>query len=96
MLPYLRRRYPDAHIAMLLNRYAGEVVDGNPCLDELIWYDNEAHRPLSFGAMRSVIRGRTFDAAVVVHPTPRLAWLMRRSGIPVRIGSGYRYYSLLS
>jgi len=42
-----------------------------------------------------VIRKRQFDTVILVHPTLRLAWLMFRSGIPVRVGTGYRAYSFL-
>ncbi|MEO8167070.1 MAG: LPS core biosynthesis protein, partial [bacterium] len=30
MLPALRKCFPNAYIAMLLRRYTGEVVEGNP------------------------------------------------------------------
>jgi ADP-heptose:LPS heptosyltransferase len=42
-----------------------------------------------------VLRSHHFDTAFVVHPTPRLAWLVARAGIGIRIGSGYRAYSFL-
>jgi ADP-heptose:LPS heptosyltransferase len=45
--------------------------------------------------MRRILKEKSFDAVVVVYPRLRLAWLMFRSGIPLRIGTGYRYYSFL-
>lgn len=94
LLPILRRRFPHARIAMLTGRYAGEIVEGNPFLDELIAYD-DGENPVPFGVMRRTLRDRRFDAAVVVHPTGRLAWLMFVAGIPVRVGTGYRVYGML-
>jgi heptosyltransferase-3 len=94
MLPPLRSYYPDAHIALLLNRYTGEIVKGNPYVNELLWYDEPGH-PVPFLAMLHLIRSRHFDAAIVVHPTPRLACLVFLARIPLRIGSGYRFYSFL-
>ena len=94
LLPLLRSCFPDAHIAMLLNRYTGEIVEGNPYLNELIWYDDR-RKLIPFMAMRSEIRQRRFDVAVVVYPRHRLAWLMALAGIPVRIGTGFRLYSFL-
>ena len=94
MLPFLRTCYPDAYIALLLGRYTGEIVEGNPYVNELIWYDDDAG-VIPFGKMRRIIVDRHFDAVFVVHPTLRLAWLMFQAGIPERIGTGYRYYSLL-
>lgn len=94
MLPALRKCFPDAYIAMLLRRCTGEILEGNPHLDELIWYDRGPTN-IPFNEMSATLRARKFDAAVVVYPRLRLAWLMWRSGIPLRIGTGYRYYSLL-
>ena len=94
MLPALRECFPDAHIAMLLRHYTGDVVRGNPYVSELIWYDNEAGL-VPFGEMVATLREREFDVAIVVYPRFRLAWLMWRSGIPLRVGTGYRYYSVL-
>ncbi len=94
MLPLLRKRFPDAYIAMLLGKYTTELVDGNPYADRLLLYDH-GQDLVPFDRMLSTLREGNFDVALVVHPTPRLAWLMFRAGIPVRIGTGYRYYSVL-
>lgn len=94
MLPVLRRRYPGAHIGVLLSMYTGEIVTGNPFVSELIWYD-DGRNLLPFNVMLREIRRRKFDAVVVAHPTLRLALLMFLARIPLRIGTGYRYYSLL-
>lgn len=94
MLPALRQCFPNAYIAMLLRRYTGEVFEGNPNVDELIWYDDDDGL-VPFGRMCARLREKQFDIAVVVYPRFRLAWLMFRSGIPIRVGTGYRYYSIL-
>ncbi len=95
MLSNLRSCFPDAFIAMLLRRYTGAIMEGNPYLNEQIWYDREDAELIPFGAMKSILRKHDFDTAIVVYPTFRLALLMFASGIPVRIGTGYRSYSLL-
>ncbi len=94
MLSVLRTCFPGAHIAMLLRQYTGDLVVGNPHVDELIWYD-DVDKLIPFGKMVATLRERAFDAAIVVYPRFRLAWLMFRSGIPVRVGTGYRFYSSL-
>jgi len=94
MLPVLRRCFPDAHIAMLLRRYTGEIIEGNPHVNEFLWYDN-SDGLVSFEEMRNTLRSRKFDVVIVGYPTLRLAWLMFRALIPLRVGTGYRYYSLL-
>lgn len=94
MLPALRQCFPNAYIAMLLRRYTGEVLEGNPNVDELIWYDDE-NGLVPFDRMSARLREKRFDITIVVYPRFRLAWLMFRSGIPIRVGTGYRYYSVL-
>ncbi len=94
MFALLRKCYPDAYLAVLLRRYTGEILDGNPYINEVIWYDRDGVL-IPFNEMCATLRERRFDTAVVVYPRLRLAWLMFRSGIPVRVGTGYRYYSFL-
>jgi heptosyltransferase-3 len=79
---------------MLLREYTGPIVEGNPYLDDVIWYDNDRGL-IPFNAICATLRKGRFDAVVVGYPTLRLAWLMYRAGIPLRIGTGYRYYSML-
>lgn len=45
--------------------------------------------------MVSMLRKHKFDAAFITYPRFRLAWLMWWTWIPLRVGSGYRWYSLL-
>jgi len=91
---HLRRRFPEAHLALLAGRYAGAIVAGSPQVDEILWYDGpEGILPLR--AATRMLRAGRFDAAVVVHPTARLALAVFLAGIPVRIGTGYRWYSFL-
>lgn len=94
MLPLLREWYPASHLVMMLNRYTGEIVRGNPSLDAIIWDDVDG-RPAPARMLLEQIRAHQFNTVFVVHPTPRLAWLVARAGIRDRIGSGYRAYSFL-
>ncbi len=94
MLPLIREWFPGAHLAMMLNRYTGGIVRGNPSLNAIIWDDFDG-RPAQTDELLRTLRAQHFDTAFVVHPTPRLAWLVARAGIRERIGSGYRLYSFL-
>ena len=91
---HLRRRFPGAHLALLAGCYAGAIAEGSPQVDEIIWYDTP-RGCLRLRAMVQTLRARRFDAAVVVHPTARLALIMVLARIPVRVGTGYRWYSFL-
>jgi len=90
----LRRCFPRARLAMLAGHYAGAIVEGYPRVDELLWYDGDEGL-VPFRMMLGRLRAGRFDVAIIVHPTPRLALLAFLARIPVRIGTGYRYYSFL-
>ena len=45
--------------------------------------------------MLAEIRRAQFDAVVVAFPRFRIALLLWLAGIPVRVGTGYRWYSFL-
>jgi len=94
VLSLLRRHFPQVHIGMLLRRYTGAIVLGNPHLGSVQWYDDGGGR-IPFGRMLRRIKKECYDAVVVVHPTFRIALLAFLAGIPLRVGSGYRYYSIL-
>jgi heptosyltransferase-2 len=94
MLPLLRKRFPDARIEMLLASYTAELVAGHPSLDDILLYDGPGGM-VPFMTMLREIRAKSYDTAIIVRPTARLAMLMSCAGIPARIGTGYRYYSLL-
>ena len=88
MLRALKRIYPEAHLAYLVEPPAAPVVTGNPHLDEVIV------APQATGAARIVAdvqlgrrlrRGR-YDLVIDLHGGPRSAWLTWFSGAPQRIG----------
>lgn len=90
----LRRTYPRAHIALLLRRYTGSIVEGHRDVDEILWCDGP-DGDVSFLSLLRRLRRQRFDAAIAVYPRLRMAALLFLSGIPLRIGSGYRFYSVL-
>ncbi len=94
VLSAIRDAFPGAYLGMLLQQYTGAIVVGHPALDATIWYDRDGVL-LPVAEIVQSIRSHAFDVAIVVHPTPRLAWVIVRAGIPRRIGTGYRSYSLL-
>lgn len=94
MLPILKAYYPQARLAMLLRSYTAELVEGNPYLDRILLYDHGGNeRP--FGELLSAVRSETFDACIVAHPRFRVALLLALAEIPIRVGTGYRWYSFL-
>ncbi len=89
----LRRNFPRAHIALLLRHYTGSIVEGHRDIDEVLWCDGPEGE-LPFRTMLVQLRRARFDAAIAVYPRFRIAALLFLSRIPIRIGSGFRFYSL--
>jgi len=93
VLRELKRNFPSAHLAMLVSPYTKPVVETNPYLDEVIVYDPEAHRGWrGIRRLAEQIKFKKFDLAIALFPRWTISWLMFLSGIPVRVGSGYRPY----
>ena len=76
---------------MLLNSYTANLVEG--IADVLIY--NREMAPKPFFEMLAELRRARFDAVVVAFPRFRIALLLWLAGIPVRVGTGYRWYSFL-
>ncbi|MCX6144154.1 MAG: glycosyltransferase family 9 protein [Ignavibacteriales bacterium] len=94
MVPTLHAKFPGRKISMLLRSSTQELVDGFTGLDSILKYD-DGKTPKGFFTVLSELRERRFGMVFVVHPTFRLALLMLLAGIPIRVGTGYRWYSFL-
>lgn len=94
MLEVLRKNFPQAHIAILIRQYTRELLEGNNNIDEILFYD-DGNTLFPFFRMAATLRKGRFDVAFVTYPRLRLAWLIWCAGIPLRVGTGYRWYSLL-
>jgi ADP-heptose:LPS heptosyltransferase len=70
----LRSRYPDAHIAALVNSYNAGVLSGNPALDAVHAYTKLKHRPpgeswlgnlLAQFRLHAALRAQAYDYAIL-------------------------------
>lgn len=77
---------------MLVQPYATEVVSGHPDVDQILTDDRPDR--IGLAQLAGEIRKLKFDAIIVLHPTARLALLGFLAGVPLRLGTGYRLYSV--
>ena len=85
----LRRTFPDAHIAYVVEPPAWPVVAHHPDLNEVIVAERptgELARIRYDLALARRLRSGRFDLAIDFHGGPRSALLTRASGAPTRIG----------
>ncbi|MBP7055944.1 MAG: lipopolysaccharide heptosyltransferase II [Candidatus Omnitrophica bacterium] len=79
---------PDSHIACLVHPRCKEILEYNPCVDEIILYDEEkTHRGI-LGKIKLIflLRGKNFDTAFILHRSFTKALIAYLSGIKERIG----------
>jgi heptosyltransferase-1 len=97
----LRRRFPDAHIAWVVEPAARDVVEHHPDLDEVVVWDRPKWKKLlksrrfgelrrEFTSFRDHLRSRRFDLALDMQGLSRSGLVALVSGARVRIGLGSR------
>lgn len=94
MAETIKRKYPDCRITYLIREYTKALLDGNSFINEILIAD-EKEGTISFVENLKKIRSGKFDTCIVVNPTFKIALIMFLSGIKNRIGTGYRWYSIL-
>lgn len=84
----IRRRYRGAYLACVVASRCRDILSGNPDLDEVIIFDEEAQHRGMVGKLRFVIelRRKRFDQVFLFHRSFTRALLVWLAGIPERIG----------
>jgi len=86
----VRRRHPNAWIAMMTRPYTRALVEGHPLVDETIpyLYEKGGRHCGALGSLRMIreIRKRRFDAALILHPSNRSMLVPFFAGVPLRVG----------
>jgi len=84
VLRALRERFPEAHLAMAVNRGTEDVLKWNPDINEVLVVERNG-LAAQFQFLQE-IRRRGFDCVIDLTDGDRSAVLARCSGAPVRIG----------
>ena len=91
----IKQAVPEAHVTLLCRRLTAVIGERSPAIDAVFTADTDDGKARTFFELAHMIRARNFDCAIVLHPTFYLAFLLAWVKIPVRIGTGYRFYSFL-
>ena len=94
MARVLKQNFPSARVGILIQRYTAEIVECNQDIDKIIFYD-DGQQPIPFFHLVATLRNQRYDAVFHTHPRFRLALMTWMARIPVRVGTGYRWYSFL-
>lgn len=87
----LRRLLPGATIGFLANPAVAPILDRHPDVD----YVRTARRTDSMETLRAAFSGGV-DAAVFLKPFRRMMWAAFLARVPIRVATGFRWYSLLA
>lgn len=87
-LQAVRKRFAEAHIAILALPYIAQIYAGQGIADELISYERNGEHAGFSGRERLAfqLRAKKFDTALLLQNAFDAAWLAWRGGIPERIG----------
>jgi heptosyltransferase-1 len=93
----LRRKFPRAYIAWVVEAGAAPLLQGHECLDELIvlprrWFKS----PPRIWQLRRELRALNFDVTVDCQSISKTALACRLSGTPIRIGAADQHGKELS
>lgn len=94
MAELVKKKYPDCRVAYFIRKYTSPLIDGNPFVDEVIIAEESEGKILFIKNLKK-IKLKNFDTCIVVNPTLNISLMMFFAGINNRIGTGYRWYSLL-
>jgi len=77
---------------MLIRKYTEELVADDNNIDQILFYD-DGKELLPFSSVIASLRNQHFDIVFHTYPRYRLALMTWLARIPVRVGTGYRWYS---
>jgi heptosyltransferase-2 len=88
LIQAIRALYPESSVDVVVTPQSRELFENHPDVREAIGFDkNGADRGLrGLRRIASVLRSRSYDAALVPHRSLRSALLTLLAGVPVRIG----------
>ncbi len=90
LLEILKSGLPHVTIDVLTRNYTRPILNNNPHLNKVISLDD-----YSLNGLTTAIRHNEYDVCILAYPRFSLAWMAFRAGIPIRIGTAYRWYSFL-
>jgi len=90
----IKKHFPDCKVTFLLKEYTKSLVENHPNVDNIILIKEEGNKILLGKNIKEISR-YNFDSAIIVSPKFITSLIIFLSGIKIRIGTGYRWYSFL-
>ncbi|MGM0478332.1 MAG: glycosyltransferase family 9 protein [Bacteroidota bacterium] len=91
---WIKEKFPQCSVIFLGKKYTRPVLECFAAIDEIKYWDDIAQQPEQ--SIVSEIQSWKVEAFVHVFPDKRLAKIVRKAKIPLRIGTSHRAYHLLT
>jgi len=93
----IRKKYPKAFIAFLSKTYTQPLIKQYSGIDLFLTYDPERRHKGWKGIVKlsKELEKLKFKTAILFYPRVELVFAIFKAKIPIRIGSGFRWYSFL-
>jgi len=85
LLPVLKERFPAAAVSWVIRRELAGLLEGHPCLDELLLYDRRGSFRTSWRLLRE-LRRREFDLVFDLQGLLRTGVMTWATGAALRVG----------
>ena len=90
----VKKSFPECRITFLVRDYTKSLVVNHPYIDEYLIL-KEKDGKILLKENINVLKKYNFDSSIIVYPTFATSLIIYLSGIKHRIGTGYRWYSIL-
>jgi heptosyltransferase-2 len=82
----IRKAFPGAHISLLVKPWVAEIFSNNPDVDEIILYDKKFKGIAGKFRLANLLKGQSFDTAILLQNAFDAALVTWLAKIPERIG----------
>jgi heptosyltransferase-3 len=94
LVSFIKKKYPRAQILFLARKYIRPLLEACENIDGILDMDEISALPETFMQV-DFFKNLHADAIIHVFPYLEVAWLARKAGIPLRIGTSHRSYHWL-
>jgi len=83
----LRKRFPDAWIGWMIDERCAPLIEGSPCVDEVIVFDRGRASPGYLLSLRRFLHNKNIDVSIDFHGLAKSALMVWLAGARFRIAS---------
>ena len=91
---YLKKKYPQSRVLFLAKKYIKPLIEACVNIDEFVDVEELSALPETFMQVK-FLKDLYADVIIHVAPNHEVAWLSKKAGIPLRIGTSHRSYHWL-